>query len=205
MLILFQSPKRSLVKERLDLVAGLPIIHCPYDCERIYALTAQADGLWKGKVMVLNPIRALIKKFKRRESQSPPVSDASLRLAKVIGPEIDRMANEIFLLYTRRLDLNPPTHIIAAVWGNKANETLDELQQYIVQKVTFKVQKILALLTSDQTDPSQMFAMEFIVKGLLITKVLYMLEVLKSKIEKDVNVGGAQREPLESIDPIGHA
>ena len=153
----------------------------------------------------MNPIRALIKKFKRRGTESPPITDASLRLAKLIGPEIDRLANEIFLLYTRRRDLNPTTHIIAAVWGNKANETLDELQQYLVQKVTFKVQKILAVLTSEQTDPSQMFAMEFIVKGLLITKVLYMLEVLKSKMHKDLNVGSTQGEPLESIDPIGHA
>ena len=153
----------------------------------------------------MNPIRALIRKLKRQKPQAPPVTDASLRLAKLIGPEIDRMANEIFLLYTRRQDLNPTTHIIAAVWGNKANETLDELQQYIVQKVTFKVQKILAMITSDQTDSSQTFAMEFVVKGLLITKVLYMLEVLKSKMEKDVNVGGTQHESLESIDPIGHA
>ena len=147
----------------------------------------------------------MISKFKRRRAQSPPVEDASLRLAKLIGPEVDRLANEIFLLYTRRRDLNPTTHIIAAVWGNKANETLDELQQYIVQKVTFKVQKILTLLTSEQTDPSQAFAMEFIVKGLLITKVLYMLEVLKSKMQKDLSMGRTPHDPLETIDPIGHA
>ena len=52
-----------------------------------------------------------------------------MKITKVIGPLIDKTANEIFMSYHARLISEPITYIVPAVWGAKKEGELEDTQK----------------------------------------------------------------------------
>ncbi len=129
----------------------------------------------------------------------------SLKLAKAIGPIIDKLANDIFLFYSRQLAIKPANYIIPAVWGDEKNGELDHFQKAISKQVLIVVDNIFNLLAIDNLGKSQAFAIEFLIKGLIITKIIYMIEVLRNRMDDEIEINQEKPTSLEDLEPIGRA
>jgi hypothetical protein len=124
-------------------------------------------------------------------------------LAKLIGPLVDELVNDIFLAYREILIAEPITYIVPAVWGAIKNERLSPEQQEINHKVVPVIHHIFGILQIGALDARQTFAIGFIIRGLIVSKITYMIEALKNKLMSiDIN----KRDYLiKNMEPMGHA
>lgn len=124
-------------------------------------------------------------------------------LAKLIGPLLDKLANEIFLSYREILISEPITYIVPAVWGAAKDADLTAEQIEMNRKIVPVVNQVFQILQIDSLNESQAFAIGFIVRGLIISKVTYMIEALKNKL---MSIEVDKKEYLiKNMEPMGHA
>jgi hypothetical protein len=124
-------------------------------------------------------------------------------LAKLIGPLLDKLANEIFLSYREILISEPITYIVPAVWGAAKDADLTAEQIEMNRKIVPVVNQVFQILQIDSLNESQVFAIGFIVRGLIISKVTYMIEALKNKL---MSIEVDKKEYLiKNMEPMGHA
>ena len=138
--------------------------------------------------------------------KKPPIREPEKNvtdLAKQIGPLLDNLANDIFLAYRDILIAEPITYIIPAVWGATKETALSPEQLAINQKVVPVIKQVFLILQIGALDEKQTFAIGFIIRGLIISKITYMVEALKNKLMSvDVN----KRDFLiKHMEPVGHA
>ena len=131
--------------------------------------------------------------------------DDHLKLARVIGPQIDKLANDIFYIYSKSDTLRSEKYIIQAVWNDRKNGPLERVQCDISNIVESAIISVFNELSLNQLDASQRFAIEYMIKGLIITKVIYMIEVLRNRMTSSIRDFKGLSESLETIEPIGSA
>lgn len=124
-------------------------------------------------------------------------------LAKTIGPLLDNLANDIFLSHREILLSEPITYIVPAVWGAAKDAELTAEQIEINKKIVPVVNRVFQILQIDNLNESQAFAIGFIVRGLIISKVTYMIEALKNKL---MSMEADRKDYLiRNMEPMGHA
>jgi hypothetical protein len=145
---------------------------------------------------------SILKKLLGRIGKQKPPKDI-LAIAKIIGPLIDDAVNQIFTRHQLILLQTPVTYIVPAVWGAQKDGEPDATQMEINRQVEPVISEIFEMLATKHLDTTQEFAIGFLVRGLFISKIAYMIEVLKNRtieqnIEKDTNM-------LSGIEPLGNA
>jgi hypothetical protein len=140
--------------------------------------------------------------FKRfREKKEPP---DLLELAGIMGPLIDKLVMDLFLAHSRKLMTEPITYIVAAVWGATKGGVLDATQQEMHRLVLPCVNKIFELLDLKGINEAQSFAIGFLIRGYIISKVTYMIESFRNQVA-GLKINEKPDEFMMNVKPMGTA
>lgn len=147
----------------------------------------------------MNPLKKLFPGRKRRQQAVNGIS-------QTINPLIDRICDEVMLEHRDILMKEDPSFFVYAVWGAGKQEGLNDTQQAINRKVLPVINAVLAELAIKDLDADQKYAIEYLLRGLIITKLLFMTEMLKNRIL--INSAGSYQElirKLATLEPEGSA
>lgn len=147
----------------------------------------------------MNPFKKLLPGRKRKQQAVNSIS-------QIINPLIDRVCDEVMLEHRGMLIKEDPSFIVYAVWGAGKQEGLNDIQWAINKKVLPVINAVLAELAIKDLDPDQQYAIEYLLRGLIITKLLFMTEMLKNRIF--MNSAGSYQElarKLATLEPEGSA
>jgi len=131
--------------------------------------------------------------------------DDVVGFARTIERLIDETSLEIFREYKNTLLKESNVYIVPAVWGAVKNGELTLIQKEIHAIIFPAVKKILDLLVQPkEVNAAQEFAIGYLVRGLFISKIIYMIEFYKNL--SDTQTGFDQQNPeLANMEPLGHA
>ena len=146
----------------------------------------------------------MMKLFSRlKKPGSKPVVGNITEIARIVGPLIDDLSNDIFIAYREVLLAETITYIVPAVWGATKDTTLTPDQQGINDRAAPVIAQVMHLLQADTMNEKQAFAVGFIIRGLIISKITYMIEALKNKL---MSMDGEKKDFLiKHMEPMGHA
>lgn len=135
--------------------------------------------------------------------------DDVVAFARTIERLIDETSLELFRIYKKTLLAEQNVYIVPAIWGAMKNGELTETQKQIHAGVSPVIQKILNLLEQDRLNPAQQFAVGYLVRGLFISKIIYMIEFYKNlsgnRLEVEEQKYDEKNCNLKDIEPMGHA
>lgn len=126
-------------------------------------------------------------------------------ISKIVAPLIDKTANDIFMSHCDELLEKPITYIIPAIWGKDINGKLTITQIKINDKIAPVMERILRLFEFKNSSGEQEFAFEYLLRGLFVSKITFMIELKKNLELKAIVTAKASNEILSQARPIGNA
>jgi len=142
--------------------------------------------------------RILSKGIKKKDLQD------LTKIAKIIGPLVDKKTEDILISYHKELLAEPVSYIVPAVWGAKKDGTLTASQKEIHKKIAPVISEIMDLLKLEELGEPQKFAIGFIIRGYIISKITYMIEMVKNQ-GINIAVEDKKNNILDRIEPLGNA
>lgn len=131
-----------------------------------------------------------------------------MQIAKAVGPKIDAAVNSLFETYGERLMDKPPVYVVPAIWGADKNGEISPLQKQINKKVTPVIRDLERAFDNGNLSQAQLFGIGYLARGMLVSKLLYMLEAARSQwgafTEAD-SAHEADKDSLMRMKPIGNA
>jgi hypothetical protein len=121
-------------------------------------------------------------------------------LAKNIGMLLNDTAKDVFLSNKMTLLEKPLTFIVPAVWGATKEGILTETQKNIHNAIDPVVQEILNSLSAEQLSDSQKYAIGFILRDLVVSKIVYMIQIYKNALQGVVDT---ENIDLVNTSPVG--
>jgi hypothetical protein len=146
----------------------------------------------------------LMDKLRPKPRQTEEPQDV-LSISKRIGPLIDGTVNVIFTDYARDMINEPITYIVPAVWGAAKEGELTPLQKEINARIAPITREIINSLEIKDLDPAQEFALGYIIRGLFIAKLTYMIEAVKNQLSESNGKNDPYTRILNRTDPAGTA
>ena len=128
-----------------------------------------------------------------------------LALANLMSSLIDKTAWEIFSRYRMELLSESIAYIVPAVWGAKKEGDLTPLQRTINEHVEPVIKEIFSSLDIRGMEASQEFALSFLIRGLIISKITYMIEAFRNRLNEQSFDEQKLKEVLTNIKPHGTA
>ena len=104
-----------------------------------------------------------------------------------------------------KLLTEPLTYVVPAVWGAKKDGELTATQKEINRQIVPAIEQILESLQFKDMPGAQKFAIGFLVRGLIISKIAYMMETLKNHVTEKIDSGQEDEYDLEHLEPLGTA
>jgi hypothetical protein len=132
-------------------------------------------------------------------------SEDLLEIANLVGPLIDKLVMELLKDYCRQLLSEPITYIVPAVWGATKDGELDATQRRMHARISPVVDKIQSLLDLHDLRESQSFAIGFLIRGLIISKVTHMVASYQGRVDYPLKAGEYSDEYMMNIKPLGTA
>ncbi|KPA19467.1 hypothetical protein MHK_000317 [Candidatus Magnetomorum sp. HK-1] len=117
-------------------------------------------------------------------SKPEETSEDMLEIARKIGPLIDEITNKIFMDHRDTLIREPITYIVPAVWGAIKDGKLTRVQKDINRRFDPVVHKVLSHLVPESATPAQRYAIAYILRGLMISKITFMIEGFKNRLRE---------------------
>ena len=145
----------------------------------------------------MNIFNRIIKKKKAPEDLT--------EISKIVAPLIDKTANDIFMSHCNELLEKPITYIIPAIWGKDINGELTLTQTKINDKIAPVMERILRLFEFKNSSGEQEFAFEYLLRGLFVSKITFMIELKKNLELKAITAAKAGNDILSQARPIGNA
>ncbi len=108
-------------------------------------------------------------------------SSSILRIKQII----DETTDTIFSLHKKDLLANPITYIVPAVWGRIKKGELNPKQKNIFLSIETMVRNVIEIMEFDELTDSQRFSIEYLIRGLVISKITYLIASSKSN-DKDI-------------------
>ena len=96
-------------------------------------------------------------------------------------------------------------YIVPAVWGAVKDGELTSIQKEIHARVYPVIREILNSLYQEEMSSAQKFAVGYLVRGLFISKTIYMIEFYKNLSGAQISIGDDQTTDLMNIETMGHA
>jgi hypothetical protein len=115
--------------------------------------------------------------FFRKKISSPDIS-----IIRIVNTLIERLALQIFETYARDLIKEDESYIIYAIWGAKESGHLTEIQDSIHKKVDPEARAIYDSLRLGNISESQSIAINSLIRGFVIFKILFMVERLRNQL-----------------------
>ena len=152
---------------------------------------------------MFNRIKAIFgTKKKGRNSRADDV----MEVPRLLEALINRAALQIVENCKDKLMMEPATYIVPAVWGAIESGEIDKDQKEIYKTIAPVVNEINNSLQTENLSASQTFTLEYLIKGLIISKVNFMMEVLKNRLNNKPDVGNQDASrSLEHLEPLGNA
>jgi len=120
-----------------------------------------------------------------RNVRTNETSEDMLEIARKIGPLIDEATNQIFMDHRETLIKEPITYIVPAVWGAIKDGKLTRIQKDINQRFSPVVREVMSLIVPESASPSQQYAISYILRGLMISKITFMVEGFKNRLNEN--------------------
>ncbi len=128
-----------------------------------------------------------------------------MQIADIIGPMIEKAVWDIFVGYRVELLSEEITFIIPAIWGAKKDGELTATQKVINEKIAPVINRIFELLDIKDLDSSQEFALNYLVRGLIVSKITYMIEAFRSRLKDRTLDEQGLKDALLRFKPQGNA
>ena len=112
---------------------------------------------------------------------------------------IDKTTDTIFNSYRQKLLTEPITYIVPAVWGAKKDGKLTVTQKEINRKIVPMVSNIMAIFELEDINKAQRFAIGYLIRGLVTSKITYMIEASRNRADERIKRGKIN---AKSIAPI---
>jgi hypothetical protein len=147
--------------------------------------------------------RFFLRDNKRRSSELP---EDIMRVPRIVETLLNKAALDIIDSFRGKLLLEPINYVVPAIWGVTEKGKIDKVQKEIHRQVTPLIHEILDSLDLEFQNSSQKFTVDYLVKGLIIAKITYMIEALKNQMNENLSCGNPEEEDsLAKIEPIGRA
>lgn len=130
--------------------------------------------------MFQQPIKTPAGREGKYISLSVAKEEESQKILKAKGI-IDNTANEIFLTHKKTLLSEPITYILPAIWGEIKGGTLSSAQKEITENIEQVINRLMRLFEFEELKKAQKFAIGYLIRGLIISKITYMIEALKNQ------------------------
>ncbi|MBN1829317.1 MAG: hypothetical protein JW884_09275 [Deltaproteobacteria bacterium] len=127
------------------------------------------------------------------------------KLANKIGARAEAVVLEIFQAHGKELLNRPASHIIASVWGVMEGGKLDETQKQIHRECAPVIDDIVRSLWIDSLQPDQVFAIQYLVRGYMISRLLWIIEHSRRLIADGCASSKENAVTLLSLEPQGRA
>lgn len=124
--------------------------------------------------------------------------------ARTIEKLIDETSLDIFKAYRNTLLAEPNSYIVPAVWGAVKSGELTREQKEIFMRIHPVTTQVIGLLKQDGLSGTQEFAIGYLVRGLFISKIIYMIEFYKNLAASRTD-SAPLHKTLKDIEPLGHA
>jgi hypothetical protein len=128
-----------------------------------------------------------------------------LSIAQGMEAIIDNLVNRIFAEHQTTLLTEDITFIVPAVWGTSKNGRLSPPQEAIHTNIVPALRKALNILDLSHLRPAQEFALGYIIRSLIVSKIVYMIEASKRRLTEKQVEEDEQRSSLHDIEPRGWA
>ena len=128
-----------------------------------------------------------------------------MQIADIIGPLIEKSVWDIFVSYRAELLAEDITFVIPAIWGAKKDGELTAVQKAINVEIVPVIERIFASLDIRGLDSSQDFALNYLIRGLIIAKVTYMIEAFRSRLKDRTLDEQGLKDALLRFKPLGSA
>jgi len=141
--------------------------------------------------------------FSKRVSSNDP--ENIMKIANMIGPLIEESVRHVFNTHKMILLSQPITYIVPAVWGAKKDGCLTDAQKKIHESVNPVIEKIFNSLEIKDLNHDQEFALYYLIRGIMISKIIYMIEALRNRLHERTVEEKALKDTLMQHKPAGHA
>jgi len=128
-----------------------------------------------------------------------------MQIADIIGPLLDRVVNDIFMTYRMELLSEPITYIVPAIWGASKGGELTPVQKDINTRAVPVINKVFDLLRMKKISSDQEFAVYFLIRGIIIAKITFMIEAFRSRLSERSLDEQSLKEALMRFKPQGSA
>jgi hypothetical protein len=128
-----------------------------------------------------------------------------MQIADIIGPMIEKAVWDIFVGYRVELLSEDITFVIPAIWGAKKDGELTSTQRAINEQIVPVIKRIFELLDLRDLDSSQEFALNYLIRGLIIAKITYMIEAFRSRLKDKTLDEQNLKAALLHFKPQGNA
>jgi hypothetical protein len=139
---------------------------------------------------------------KKRDKEEP--ADV-LTLANQISTLIDKTSWDIFSTYRLELLGESIAYIVPAIWGARKEGDLSPLQRTINDHVEPIIKEIFSSLAIRGMEAQQEFALSFLIRGLIISKITYMIEAFRNRLNEQAFDEQKLKDALSNIKPLGTA
>jgi hypothetical protein len=140
----------------------------------------------------------------RKGTKNKKATKDIMTIAKPVSAAIDQTAQDIFESFHTVLLTEKITYIVFAVWGADKNGPLTETQKKIYGMVNPQVQSIRKLFGSAKLSLEQEYTIEYLIRGLIISKITFMIEFMKNNLTQEttekINTAGTELNDPFPID-----
>jgi hypothetical protein len=121
-----------------------------------------------------------------------------LTIIRIVNALIERLSHNIFETYARELIKEDESYIIYAAWGARESGHLTEIQECIHKKVDPEVRAIFDSLKLGRIADSQSMAINSLIRGFVVFKILFMVERLRNQL------GNSRPKENETVQQVLH-
>lgn len=140
----------------------------------------------------------------RQESPKSQQPDDVMGVARSVEILLDGLASRTFSEYGRELIHHDVSYVVPAIWGVAKETELTATQKSIYEMATPVLSQAASALEIGRLGPSQQFAIGYILRSLVITKLGYMLEAAKRQQAED-KLSAQKLSYLDEMEPVGRA
>jgi hypothetical protein len=129
------------------------------------------------------------------KSNKPSAADPSLK-AKNISKLIEKKVNEIFFKHHLLFIDKDNDFIVFSVWGARMDGELTPFQKETGSDITLFINNIIKHLGLDSKNEELKFAIGYLIRDMLISKLVYMTEFLRTRLDKEKSIPNSGMENL---------
>lgn len=137
--------------------------------------------------------------------RTPPTTEVLIGRAKKIEPMIEKLCQNIVRDHRDSLLSHEITYVVPAVWGASPDGPLNDEQKAIHAMVAEVVGKVMAVIDLREVPPAQEYAVAYLLRGLIVSKIAFQLEGLKYHL---MCMAAPNQDPapcLQDFETMGNA